>query len=328
MSAEYSHSLMNHHHEEHHQRYSERGLEESIVIDEENQPHKFVLINGLEIAAEIKEEIKRDIERIVEKQKGGQVRRPGLAVVMVGSRKDSLTYVQRKQEACAELGIESFKTHFEDDQSVTDEDVIKTIQQYNADDRVHGILVQLPLPSHLNEEKILESISPAKDVDGLTQFSFGLISMKGRKLVDGINFVPCTPLGIMEMIRRTAQKLNMNLEGLDSVVVGASNIVGIPTALVLLNQLQTSVQLLHIKSQNIPEKISKADILVVCCGCAEIIKPEWIKKGAIVIDVGLTPVEDKTQERGFRLVGDVLFDDNLKKRASAATPGKFYLRIC
>lgn len=306
--------------------YSERGLQEEEFYDNtedgKDSKKKFILINGADIAAELREEIKREIEELVEIQKLGgtqtnEILKPGLAVVMVGSRKDSKSYVDMKEQACIDVGINSFKIHFPED--VTEKELIQTVQKLNKDPRVHGILIQLPLPAHLNEETILENICISKDVDGLTSYSMGKLSMKGRTLVDGVNFVPCTSLGVLELIRRTAFKLNRNLEGIDALVIGTSNIVGIPTALLLLNHLQTSIQMAHIKSQDIPEKVKKADLLIVSTGCAEMIQPEWIKPGAIVIDVGQSPVEDATSERGYRMVGDVKFDDTLKKRAAAAT---------
>ncbi|KAG2391970.1 hypothetical protein C9374_013455 [Naegleria lovaniensis] len=304
--------------------YSERGLQEEFYNnpDDVNSKKKFILINGAEIAAELREEIKREIEELVEIQKrvhgqSKEILKPGLAVVMAGNRKDSKSYVDMKEQACMDVGINSFKLHFPED--VTEEELIRTVHNLNQDPRVHGILIQLPLPSHLNEETILENICISKDVDGLTSYSMGKLSMKDRLLVDGVNFVPCTSLGVLELIRRTAFKLNRNLQGIDALVIGTSNIVGIPTALLLLNHLQTTVQMAHIKSQDIPEKVKKADLLIVSTGCAEMIQPEWIKPGAIVIDVGQSPMEDPTSERGYKMVGDVKFDDTLKQRASAAT---------
>jgi len=282
------------------------------------------LINGVEIAAEIKEEIREEIILVVKKQtehaKANQtsIEKPGLAVIVVGDRKDSKSYVDMKVTACADLGINSYKTHISEEEA-TEELVIQAIQNYNKDENVHGIMVQLPLPAHLNEERILEHICITKDVDGLHPSSFGKIAMKGRKVVEGVNFTPCTPLGVIELIRRAAEKLERDLTGSDALVIGTSNVVGIPTALLILNQLHATVQVVNIKSHDIPEKIALADILVVCCGCAEMVQPEWIKPGAIVIDVGINPVPDDS-ERGFRVVGDVKFDDELKKRASACTP--------
>ena len=281
----------------------------------------FLLIDGQQVSEEIKQDIANTIKQVVQKQeeKGlseESIRRPGLAVILVGQRKDSQTYVSMKKKTCVDLGMVSFETTFEDGENTTEEQVIEVINKYNQDDRVNGILIQLPLPKHLNEERILSSVNLEKDVDGLSVYNIGRLAMRGREPT----FIPCTPAGCMELIKRTAKTLNMTLEGANAVVIGRSNIVGIPMSLLLLHKLNCTVQILHAKSKNVAEKIRQADIVVACCGQTEFVQPEWIKEGSIVIDVGINAVEDSTRKAGYRLVGDVKFDENLKKRAAAATP--------
>ncbi|KAF0980800.1 hypothetical protein FDP41_013283 [Naegleria fowleri] len=293
----------------------------STISSESTQPHEFLLIDGQKISDEIKEEVSQSIKQIVEKQlKEGksedEVKRPGLAVILVGQRKDSQTYVSMKKKTCISLGMRSFETTFEDGENTTEEQIIEAIQKYNEDERVHGILIQLPLPAHINEERVLSSVKLEKDVDGLSVYNIGRLAMRGRDPT----FIPCTPAGCLELIKRTAKTLNKNLDGANAIVIGRSNIVGIPMSLLLLHKLNCTVQIVHSKSKDIPEKVKQADIVVACCGQREFVQPEWIKEGSIVIDVGINAVEDSTKKAGYRLVGDVKFDETLQKRAAAATP--------
>lgn len=221
-----------------------------------------------------------------------------------------------KKKTCVGLGMNSFETTFADADSTTTEQVIEVIQKYNQDDNVNGILIQLPLPKHINEEQVLSSVSLEKDVDGLSVYNIGRLAMRGREPT----FIPCTPAGCLDLIKRTAKVLNRKLEGSNAIVIGRSNIVGIPMSLLLLHKLNCSVQVVHSYSKDVPQKVKEADIVVACCGQTEFVQPEWIKQGAIVIDVGINAVDDSTKKVGYRLVGDVKFNDDLKKVAAAATP--------
>jgi len=258
------------------------------------------IIDGKAIAATIREEIKSEVSTMKTK--------PGLAVVIVGERKDSQTYVRMKRKACEEVGIESF--HAEIPETATEKEVLDVVKQFNADARVHGILVQLPLPKHMDEEKILAAISIEKDVDGFHPENIGKLAMKGHEPL----FVPCTPKGCIELLKRSGVDPN----GKNAVVVGRSNIVGMPAAMLLMGANAT-VTVVHSKTQN-PKKICReADIIVAACGSAEMVKRDWVKPGAVVIDVGTNGVEDKTKKSGYRLVGDVDYE-NVRKVASKITP--------
>ena len=258
------------------------------------------IIDGKAIAATIREEIKSEVSTMKTK--------PGLAVVIVGERKDSQTYVRMKRKACEEVGIESF--HAEIPGTATEKEVLDVVKKFNADARVHGILVQLPLPKHMDEEKILAAISIEKDVDGFHPENIGKLAMKGHEPL----FVPCTPKGCIELLKRSGVDPN----GKNAVVVGRSNIVGMPAAMLLMGANAT-VTVVHSKTQN-PKKICReADIIVAACGSAEMVKRDWVKPGAVVIDVGTNGVEDKTKKSGYRLVGDVDYE-NVRKVASKITP--------
>ena len=258
------------------------------------------IIDGKAIAATIREEIKSEVSTMKTK--------PGLAVVIVGERKDSQTYVRMKRKACEEVGIESF--HAEIPGTATEKEVLDVVKKFNADARVHGILVQLPLPKHMDEEKILAAISIEKDVDGFHPENIGKLAMKGHEPL----FVPCTPKGCVELLKRSG----VDPSGKNAVVVGRSNIVGMPAAMLLMGANAT-VTVVHSKTQN-PKKICReADIIVAACGSAEMVKRDWVKPGAVVIDVGTNAVDDKTKKSGYRLVGDVDYE-NVRKVASKITP--------
>lgn len=258
------------------------------------------IIDGKAIAATIREEIKSEVSTMKTK--------PGLAVVIVGERKDSQTYVRMKRKACEEVGIESF--HAEIPETATEKEVLDVVKKFNADARVHGILVQLPLPKHMDEEKILAAISIEKDVDGFHPENIGKLAMKGHEPL----FVPCTPKGCVELLKRSG----VDPSGKNAVVVGRSNIVGMPAAMLLMGANAT-VTVVHSKTQN-PKKICReADIIVAACGSAEMVKRDWVKPGAVVIDVGTNSVDDKTKKSGYRLVGDVDYE-NVRKVASKITP--------
>ncbi|RME40886.1 MAG: bifunctional methylenetetrahydrofolate dehydrogenase/methenyltetrahydrofolate cyclohydrolase FolD [Caldilineae bacterium] len=262
------------------------------------------LIDGKAIAATIRGEIKAEVEEM--KAKTGKV--PGLAAVLVGTRKDSQTYVRMKKRACAEVGITSFGHDLPED--ISQEELLKIVRDLNANPDVHGILVQLPLPDHIDDEEILGAISLEKDVDGFHPLNIGRLSMKRREPL----FVPCTPRGCIELLDRTG----VEIEGKRAVVLGRSNIVGLPVAMLLLHRNAT-LTICHSRTKNLPDVVRQADILVAAVGRAEMVRGDWVKPGAVVIDVGVNAVDDPTREKGYRLVGDVAFDE-VKEVASAITP--------
>ena len=205
---------------------------------------------------------------------------PGLAVVLVGERKDSQTYVRNKKKACEEVGIVSYGTDMPE--TATEEEVLEVVSKYNADPNVHGILVQLPLPKHMNEQTILDAISIEKDVDGFHPLNIGSLAMRGRDP----KFVPCTPKGCIELLKRTG----VQMSGKRAVVVGRSNIVGMPAAL-LLQREDATVTIIHSRTSNGAQICSDADIVIAACGKAEMVDGSWIKDGAAVIDVGINAVD-------------------------------------
>ncbi|MCB0226517.1 MAG: bifunctional methylenetetrahydrofolate dehydrogenase/methenyltetrahydrofolate cyclohydrolase, partial [Anaerolineae bacterium] len=233
---------------------------------------------------------------------------PGLATVLVGERKDSQTYVRMKKQACAEVGIASFSHDLPAD--ISQADLLKVVQDLNAHPEVNGILVQLPLPDHINEEEILSAISLTKDVDGFHPINIGRLSMKRRAPL----FVPCTPKGCIELLDRSG----VEIEGRRAVVLGRSNIVGLPVAMLLLHRNAT-LTICHSRTQNLPQIVREADILIAAVGRPEMVKGDWIKPGAVVIDVGMNAVDDPAAAKGYRLVGDVAFDE-AREVASAITP--------
>jgi 5,10-methylene-tetrahydrofolate dehydrogenase/methenyl tetrahydrofolate cyclohydrolase len=262
------------------------------------------LIDGKAIAATIRGEIKAEVEEM--QAKHGQV--PGLATVLVGQRKDSQTYVRMKKRACAEVGITSYGHDLPED--ISQEELLKIVQDLNANSDVDGILVQLPLPDHVDEEDILGTVSLEKDVDGFHPINIGRLSMKRRDPL----FAPCTPKGCIELLDRSG----VEIEGKQAVVLGRSNIVGLPVAMLLLHRNAT-LTICHSRTQNLPDVVRGADILIAAVGRAEMVRGDWIKPGAAIIDVGINPVDDPTKKRGYRLVGDVAFDE-AKEVAAAITP--------
>ncbi|KAK8933355.1 hypothetical protein KSP39_PZI015472 [Platanthera zijinensis] len=234
------------------------------------------IIDGKFVAKNIRGEIANEVARI--KDSASIV--PGLAVILVGSRKDSQTYVRNKRKACEEVGIASFEASLPED--CTEEEVIKHISDFNNNPSVHGILVQLPLPRHINEEKILNAVYIEKDVDGFHPLNIGRLAMQGRDPL----FVPCTPKGCMELLHR----YDIEIKGKRAVVIGRSNIVGMPAAL-LLQRGNATVTIVHSKTQN-PEEITRqADILISAAGSPNLVKGSWLKPGAVVIDVGINAVD-------------------------------------
>ncbi len=255
-----------------------------------------VIIDGNKIAQEIRHEVRK--QALALKEKTGIV--PGLAVVMVGEDHASLVYVGRKAKACAEVGFLSREFKLPADTS--EAKLLSIISKLNADQLIHGILVQLPLPKHIHTDKIIAAIDPHKDVDGFHPYNVGGL-VSGNPL-----FVPCTPRGIMELISRTG----IELTGKEAVVVGRSNIVGKPIALLLLAQNAT-VTICHSRTKDLPAVTKRADVLIAAVGKAEMIKAGMVKEGVVVIDVGVNRLENG------KLAGDVAFTE-VAAKASYITP--------
>jgi methylenetetrahydrofolate dehydrogenase (NADP+)/methenyltetrahydrofolate cyclohydrolase len=262
------------------------------------------IIDGKRIAADIRAEIGEGVKEML----AAHDYAPGLATVLVGDNPASATYVRMKQRACAEVGIRSIGKTLPADAS--QEVVQSLVTELNADPGVNGILVQLPLPGQLDEEAILNSIDLTKDVDGFHPLNIGRLAMKGRDPL----FIPCTPHGVIVLLERSGIKLS----GAEAVVLGRSNIVGLPVAM-LLQKANATVTICHSRTKNLAEHTRRADILVAAIGRTEMVKGDWIKPGAAVIDVGTNQKPDPTAKRGYRLVGDVEYESALDV-AGAITP--------
>ena len=233
---------------------------------------------------------------------------PGLATVLVGDNPASQVYVKSKHKACQQVGIQSFAHELP--ATASQQEVEDLVRALNADPRVNGILVQLPLPSGLDEERALNAVSIEKDVDGFHPLNIGRLAQKGRDPL----FVPCTPAGCMVLIESVMPDLN----GISAVVLGRSNIVGMPMALLLV-RANATVTVCHSRTRNLKEVCRGADVLVAAVGRAEMVRGDWVKPGAVVVDVGMNRVEDSTRPKGYRLTGDVAFDE-VKEVAGWITP--------
>lgn len=264
------------------------------------------LIEGKKIAADIKEEIALEVKSMVE---SGQ-KRPHLAAVLVGHDGGSETYVNHKVKACEQVGFESSLIRYEDD--ITEEELLSKVEELNNDPEIDGFIVQLPLPGHISENKVIESINPAKDVDGFHPVNVG-------RMVIGLPcYVSATPSGILELIRR----YNIETSGKHCVVVGRSNIVGKPMSILLsqkANPGNCTVTVCHSRTRNLPAITREADILIAALGSPEFVTADMVKDGAVVIDVGTTRVESSETKSGFRLKGDVKFDE-VSPKCSYITP--------
>lgn len=265
-----------------------------------------IKIDGKGIAATIQDELQEEVKNL---QNGEYQLLPGLAVILVGERVDSATYVRMKKKTAAAIGIHSVDVNLPE--TVSQEELLVELHKLNDDKSVHGILVQLPLPDHLDEALILKSIVVEKDADGFSALNIGNLCLRGG---DPPLAVPCTPAGCIELL----QRYNVEISGKDCVVLGRSNIVGMPVA-ALLQSCNGTVTVCHSRTKNIPEKLQQADIVVAAIGKANYVKAEWLKPGAVVIDVGINSLEDASKKRGYRLVGDVDYEA-CSKVASAITP--------
>ena len=270
------------------------------------------LIKGTEIREVILEEVKSGVEQI--KEKYGVV--PGLVTILVGENPASISYVTLKIKTAERLGFKEIQDSQPED--ISEADLLALVDKYNKDDAINGILVQLPLPKHINEKKVLNAIDPDKDVDGFHPVNVGRLMIGG----DEVKFPPCTPAGIQEMIVRTG----VETSGAEVVVVGRSNIVGKPIANMMLQKgagANSTVTVVHTRTKDLEGHCKRADILIVAAGVPGLVKPEWIKPGACVIDVGVNRVGEKISEKTGKkiaiLKGDVDFDE-AKEIAGSITP--------
>jgi methylenetetrahydrofolate dehydrogenase (NADP+)/methenyltetrahydrofolate cyclohydrolase len=249
------------------------------------------IIDGKKIANNLLEEVKQEIEK---RTKLGE-RHPCLAVILIGNNPASHVYVKNKKLACEKVGIKSISYDF--DTSITEKDLLTLINEINLNQNIDGVLIQSPLPEHIDDNKIINTINPKKDVDGFHPFNIGLLAIRQPKLRS------CTPYGVIKMLKAS----KINLEGLDATIVGVSNNVGRPMALELLLE-KCTVTSCHSKTKDLEGKVRQADLVVVAAGKKNLVRGEWIKNGAIVIDIGINRINDK-------LVGDVEFDVASQKAA-------------
>ena len=262
------------------------------------------IIDGKSLAESIRENTKKQIEARIAQGKSV----PGLATILVGNDPASQTYVRNKHRACDAVGIRNIS--FELPAEISQAELEALIAELNEREDVSGILLQLPLPKHLDEEALLATIKLTKDVDGFNPINIGRIALRGLDPV----FVPCTPAGIMEMLH----EYGAQLEGANAVVVGRSNIVGMPVSL-LLTKANATVTICHSKTKNLADITREADILIAAIGKAEFITADMVKPGAYVIDVGINSIDDPSRKSGYRLVGDVAYDE-VAEIAGAITP--------
>jgi len=263
------------------------------------------IIDGKQIAADIRVEIKQEVEKL--RQRGIV---PGLGVILVGDDPASQSYVTAKERTCEEMGIYSDDNRLPED--VTQQELMALVEKMNNDPKINGILVQLPLPKHLNEAEVLLAIDPDKDVDGFHPMNIGKM-VAGEKA-----FMPCTPHGIIHLLKRSGVKI----EGAEVVVVGRSTIVGKPIANMLIQKNDSgnaTVTVCHTRTKNLADHTRRADIIIAAAGRPNTITADMVKEGVVVIDVGVNRVEDATKKRGYRLAGDVDFEA-VKEKASLITP--------
>ncbi len=251
------------------------------------------LLDGTKVAKEILDDLKNQVEIL--KKKGVDV---CLGIILVGNRKDSESYVRMKKKRCQEIGITNFDVQLPE--NITEEELLEHVERMNQNPFIHGMLVQLPLPPHINSERVISKVSVEKDVDGFHPINFANLALQRQPEK---TIFPCTPEGIIYLL----DSYQIPIEGKDVVVVGKSNIVGLPMALMMMHNGAT-VTVCHSKTKNLKQKTSKGDILIVACGQPEMITSEYVKEGAVVIDVGINSVEDETKKCGYRIVGDVNFE--------------------
>lgn len=256
------------------------------------------ILDGKKLSDKIKQELEEKI-KLNEKK-------PGLGIILVGERPDSQVYVRMKKKACLKIGIKNFDVHLEE--SVSEEVIISEINKMNKNPEINAILVQLPLPKHINEKRVLNHVSFEKDVDGFHNINVGNLTLKSENYI-----APCTPLGCIELLNEH----NIDLVGKNVVVLGRSNIVGLPISLLLLHNNAT-VTICHSRTKDIFDHCKRADILICAIGKQHFIKREHIKEGCVVIDIGINKIEAEN-EKGYKLVGDADYNDIIDK-VSAITP--------
>src|SRR6478609_2659859 len=262
------------------------------------------IIDGKSVAAAVLEECRAETAALLAKGI-----KPGLAVVLVGSDPASQVYVGSKARTCAELGFHSVKIELPSE--TTQEELLQVVRDLNNDPAVHGILIQFPLPKHINEETIIRALDPRKDVDG-----FHPENVAKLVLEDPSGFVPCTPAGCMKLLEISG----INTNGAEAVVIGRSMIVGKPMALLLVSKnSNATVTIAHSRSKDLPAICRRADIIIAAVGRPEMVKADWVKPGAVVIDVGINRVEDASKKSGYRLTGDVAYEE-VAPLCSAITP--------
>jgi len=264
------------------------------------------LLDGKALSQKIKEEIAQEVEQI--KNNGGKI--PHLAAVLIGEDPASEVYIRNKVQSCEMVGFKS--TLVKRDSSTTEEELLQIVDQLNNNDDIDGFIVQLPLPEHINEEKVTLAIDPRKDVDGFHPVNFG-------RMAQGLPcYLPATPFGILQMLER----YKIEVSGKECVVLGRSNIVGTPVSILLSRKARpgnATVTLCHSRTKDLAKHTRRADILIVSLGVPEFVTADMVKEGAVVIDVGMNRVEDASRQRGYRLVGDVKFDE-VAAKCSYITP--------
>ncbi len=261
------------------------------------------ILDGKKVAADIRSEVSDKVQHY--KEKG--LRAPNLAVIIVGDDGASHTYVSGKVKACKSVGFDYTLMHFAS--TISEEKLIKHVDQLNDDEDIDGFIVQLPLPDHISVEKVTERIRPEKDVDGFTNQNFGSIVSKNPLIL------PATPFGVMEILRR----YNIDVEGKHCVVVGSSRLVGAPLSMMLLEEGRATVTVCNKYTKNLASHTREADVLIVAVGKPNLITKDMVKEGVIVVDVGTTRIDDPTSKNGFKLSGDVDFDE-VSKLSSYITP--------
>uniref|UniRef100_A0A7S3K3G3 Methenyltetrahydrofolate cyclohydrolase n=1 Tax=Aureoumbra lagunensis TaxID=44058 RepID=A0A7S3K3G3_9STRA len=262
------------------------------------------LLDGKATAEIIREELKKEVEILMQNH---QVR-PGLGVILVGDRADSASYVRMKSKVAKQLGIAIADLKL--NANVSEEEVLMAVDSMNRDPDIHGILVQLPLPDHMDANKVVARVAPQKDVDGFSAYNVGLLAMKGGQPLAR----PCTPAGCVELLRR----YGVELAGKHAVILGRSNIVGAPLASMLVD-CDATVTVCHSKTQQLSNFVAQADVLIAAVGKPLYVQADWLKPGCVVIDVGINAVDDDSTPKGYRLVGDVDFDKAIHV-ASLITP--------
>jgi len=265
-----------------------------------------ILLDGKKLSQEIKEELKQEVARI--KAEGGKI--PHLAAILVGKDGASETYVQSKVRSCEEVGFRSTLVRFAE--NITENQLLEKIKEFNQNPEIDGFIVQLPLPKHISETKVIEAITPEKDVDGFHPVNIG------RMAKNLPAYIPATPFGILQMLER----YQIDTTGKHCVVLGRSNIVGSPISILMARNSKignATVTLCHSRTQNLEHHTRQADIIIVALGKPEFLKADMVKEGVVVIDVGITRIADASRKTGYRIVGDVAFDE-VSPKASYITP--------